>query len=220
MASWSKRRKRRWFPIIFVIVVTLLILVLRLVEEIGPEKGPDDRFVVMRVLDGDTMELQGGDRLRMLAIDTPEKGEPLYDEATEFLARKALGQVAEIEYANKRRDRYGRLLGYLYVDTLFVNKAIIDSGYGCLYLFDDNELSSDQVRTMLDAQRSAIERRVGIWSLPHESEERYVNKEGSFRLHRPSCRSLDQLKPGHYQEFRTREEGLATGLSPCRNCKP
>jgi micrococcal nuclease len=220
MASWSNRRKRRWFSIIFVIVVALLVLVLRLVEEIGPEKGPNDRFIVTRVLDGDTMELQGGDRLRLLAIDTPEKDEPLCDEATEFLARKALGQVAEVEFANQRRDRYGRLLGYLYIDTLFVNKTIIDSGYGYLYLFADNELNSDQVRTLLDAQRSAIERRVGLWSLPHEPEERYINKEGSFRLHRPSCRSLGELKPGHYREFRTREEGLATGLSPCRNCKP
>ena len=220
MASRSDRTRRRWFSIIFVIVVALLVLVLRLVEEIGPEKGPDDRFVVARVLDGDTMELQGGDRLRLLAIDTPEKDEPLHAEATDFLARKALGLVAEIEYANQRRDKYGRLLGYLFVDTLFVNKAIIDSGYGCLYLFDDNDLKSDQVRTLLDAQRSAIERRVGLWSLPHEPEERYINTEGSFRLHRPSCRSLGELKPGHYQEFRTREEALATGLSPCRNCKP
>jgi micrococcal nuclease len=220
MASWSKRTRRRWFSILFVIVVALLVLVLRLVEEIGPEKGPDDRFVVTRVLDGDTMELQGGDRLRLLAIDTPEKGEPLHDEATEFLARKALGQVADIKYANQRRDKYGRQLGYLYVDTLFVNKAIIDSGYGCLYLFDDNDLKSDQVKMLLDAQCSAIERRVGLWLLPHEPEERYINIEGSFRLHRPSCSSLGELKPGHYQEFRTREEAMVTGLSPCRNCKP
>ena len=220
MANWSDRKRRRWFSIIFVVAVALLVLVLCLVEEIGPEKGPDDRFVVTRVLDGDTMELQGGDRLRLLAIDTPEKDEPLCDEATEFLARKALGQVADIDYANQRRDKYGRLLGYLYIDTLFVNKAIIDSGYACLYLFDDNDLGSDQVRTLLDAQRSAMERRVGIWSLTHEPEERYINTESSFRLHRPSCRSLGELKPGHYQEFRTREEAMATGLSPCRNCKP
>ena len=219
MANRSNRRKR-WVTITFVIVVALLILVLRLVEEIGPEKEPGDRFLVTQVLDGDTMELQGGDQLRLLAIDTPEKDEPLHDEATAFLARKSLDKMADIEYANQRRDKYGRLLGYLFVDTLFVNKAIIDSGYGCLYLFDDNDLGSDQVRTLLDAQRSAIGRRVGLWSLPHEPEERYVNTEGSFRLHRPSCRSLGELKPGHYQEFRTREEGLATGLSPCRNCKP
>jgi micrococcal nuclease len=220
MASRSDRRRKRWRTITFVLVVALLILVLRLVEEIGPEKGPDDRFVVTRVLDGDTMELQGGDRLRLLAIDTPEKDEPLYDEATAFLERRALGRTAKIEYANQRRDRYGRLLGYLSIDTLFVNKAIIDSGYGYLYLFDDNDINSDQVRTLLASQRSAIERRVGLWSLPHEPEERYINTEGSFRLHRPSCRSLGELKQGHYQEFRTREEGLATGLSPCRNCKP
>ena len=220
MARLSDRPRRRWLAITFVIVVALVVLLLRLVEEIGPERSPDDRFVVKRVLDGDTMELQGGDRLRLLAIDTPEKDEPFHHQATDFLTRMTVGRVAEIEYANQRRDKYGRLLGYLHIDTLFVNKAIIDSGYGNVYLFDDNDLSSKQVRTLIDAQRSAIERRVGLWSLPHEPEQRYINTESSFRFHRPSCRSLGELKPGHYQEFRAREEALATGLSPCRNCKP
>lgn len=219
MARSYSRSRRRWFSVIFVIVVVLLILVFRLVEEIGPEKGPDDRFVVVRVLDGDTMELRGGDRLRLLGIDT-ERGEPLHDEAKGLLGRLSMGQTANIEYAKQRRDRYGRLLGYLYIDTLFVNRTMIDSGYAYVYLFEDNELASEQVRTLLVAQRSAIDRRVGLWSLPHEPEARYINTEGSFRLHRPGCRSLGELKPGHYQEFPTREEGLATGLSPCRNCKP
>ncbi|MEW5795311.1 MAG: thermonuclease family protein [Candidatus Zixiibacteriota bacterium] len=220
MGKRSKRARRRLVSIAFVIVVAVLILVFRLVEQIGPEKGPEDRFVVVRVLDGDTMELQGGDRLRLLAIDTPEKSEPFHDQAAGLLSRLALRRTASVEYANQRRDKYGRLLGYMYIDTLFVNRTIIDSGYGYVYLFDDNELNSEYVRTLLAAQRSAIERRVGLWSLQHEPEPRYINTQGSFRLHRPGCRSLGELKPGRYQEFPTREEGLATGLSPCRNCKP
>jgi micrococcal nuclease len=220
MAAWSRRTRRLLLTIAFVVVVAVLILVLRLVEDIGPEKGPEDRFVVVRVIDGDTMELRGGDRVRLLAIDTPEKGEPLYDEATRLLRRLTLDQAATLEYANQRRDRYGRLLGYVYVDTLFVNKTIIDSGYAYVYLFDDNELTSEPVRKLLNAQRSAMDRRVGLWSLRFTPETRYINTEGSFRLHRPGCRSLGALKPGGYQEFTTREEGLVLGLSPCRNCKP
>ena len=220
MVVWSRRTRRRLLAITFVVVVAILILVFRLVEDIGPERGPDDRFVVVRVLDGDTMELRGGDKVRLLGIDTPEKGEPLHDEATRLLQRLALDRPATLEYSNQRRDRYGRLLGYVFVDTLFVNRMIVDSGYAYVYLFDDNELRSEPVRKLLEAQRSAIARHAGLWSLPYVPEDRYINPEGSFRLHRPGCRSLGELKPGRYQEFRTREEGLALGLSPCRNCKP
>ena len=220
MAAWSRRTQRRVFTVAFILVVALVILVFRLVEDIGPERGPEDRFVVVRVLDGDTMELKGGDKVRLLAIDTPEKGEPLHDEATRLLRRLTLDQATMLEFAQQRRDRYGRLLGYVYVDTLFVNKTIIDSGYAYVYLFDDNELTRQEVKRLLDAQRSAIDRRVGLWALPHTPETRYINTQGSFRLHRPGCRSLGALKPGKYQEFKTREEGLELGLSPCRNCKP
>ena len=220
MAISYKRSRPWWVSALVVVVVALLILVLRLVEEIGPEGRPGDRFTVIRVIDGDTMELRGGDRLRLLAVDTPEESEPFYTDATRLTAKLALGQVGQIEYAHRRRDKYGRLLGYLFVDTLFVNKAIIDSGYGYVYLFRDNDLHSDQIRLMLEAQRSAISRQVGLWSLPYEPEERYINKVGSFRLHRPNCRSLGELVVGRYQVFTTREEGLVTGLSPCRNCKP
>ncbi len=220
MAAWSKRARRRVLAISLVIVIALLILVFRLVEDIGPEKGPDDRFVVVRVLDGDTMEFRGGDKVRLLGIDTPEKGEPLHDEARALLSRLALNQTTSLEYSRQRRDRYGRLLGYVFVDSVFVNKTIVDSGYAYVYLFEDNELSSEPVRKLLDAQRSAIERHAGLWSLPRTPEDRYINSQGSFRLHRPGCRSLGDLKPGKYQEFATREQGLSQGLSPCRNCKP
>lgn len=220
MAKSRSRSRRRWVSVIFVTVVVVMVLILRLVEEIGPEGRPGDRFVVVRIIDGDTMELQGGDRLRLLALDTPEEGELFYAEASQLTTRLSLGRMAQIEFANRRRDKYGRLLGYLYIDSLFVNKIVIDSGYGYVYLFRDNELHSEPVRRMLEAQRSAIARKVGIWSIPHEPEPRYINLVSSFRLHRPNCRSLKNPISGKYREFATREEGLVTGLSPCRNCKP
>jgi len=99
MAISYKRSKSWWVSALVVVVVALLILVLRLVEEIGPEGRPGDRFTVTRVIDGDTMELRGGDRLRLLAIDTPEESEPFYTDATRLAAKLALGQVGRIEYA-------------------------------------------------------------------------------------------------------------------------
>lgn len=215
----SKRSKKLIrYSLLFLFVIFLITI--RFVEEIGIDKKPNDRFIISKVIDGDTVELRGGDKLRLLSIDTPEKGDLFYDEAKQFLSKLSLGRTAQIEYSNTRRDRYGRLLGYLYVDSIFVNKMILDNGLGYLYLFKDNDINRDETELLLAAQRHAIDNKVGIWSIKKDSEEYYINTQESFRLHRPGCRSIQNLKEGHYQMFESREEAFKQGLSPCRNCQP
>ncbi len=216
----TTKKRRLALSATLIVVVAFLIVVVRLVEDIGPERRPGDRFIVAKVLDGDTVELAGGDRLRLLAIDTPEEGERYHDEAAGLLERLALGRTATIEYASKRRDRYGRLLGYLYIDSAFINRTLIDSGLAYVYLFKDNKLDSPRIAALLEAQRGAIDRSVGLWSIEREPEDYYLSPPGSFRLHRPGCRSVRNCDRHPCREFSTREEGLVTGLSPCRNCKP
>jgi len=213
----GRRSAIRW---IIIAVLVILILTVRLVEEIGPERSPSDRFVVSKVIDGDTVELLGGDRLRLLSIDTPERDDPLYDEARELLTGLVLGKTADIRFANRRRDRYGRLLGYLYVDSLFVNQIILENGLGYLYLFKDTDLNREETSQLLAAQRRAIDRKVGLWALPREAEEYYLALPNSFRMHRPGCASLKASDKSRCRRFSTRDEGMYEGLSPCRNCCP
>ncbi len=220
MARASSRKKKRVIRWTLVLILALTILTIRLVEDIGLDQKPSDRFLVAAVVDGDTVELTGGDRLRLLSIDTPEEGEPYYQEAKDALSQLALGKLARIEFAGLRRDRYGRLLGYLYVDSLFVNEAIVDNGLGNLYLFRDNDAARPETQLLLAAQRRAMDARRGIWSIERQPEKYYIAKDNSFRIHRPGCRSVAELKEGRYRKFETREEGLREGLSPCRNCKP
>ncbi|UCD63049.1 MAG: thermonuclease family protein [Candidatus Zixiibacteriota bacterium] len=220
MARPRKSRRKPVYRWAFVALLVVLILTVRLVEEIGFERKPSDRFTVKAVIDGDTVELLGGDRLRLLSIDTPEDGEPYYDEACRFLADIALGKTARIEYARVRRDRYGRLLGYLYIDSVFVNLAILENGLGNLYLFEDSDVGRSETGQLLAAQRDALRSGRGIWSVARAPEDHYVATSGSFRFHRPGCRSVVRLKPGSYRTVPTRQEALYEGLSPCRNCKP
>ena len=216
------RNRRSWFAsAAFILIIVILLLTLRLVEDIGQEREPGERFVVIRVIDGDTVELKGGDRLRLLGIDTPEKGERLYDEATELLGRLAMGKMARIEYGANRRDRYGRLLGFLYIDdTLFANRNILDSGLGNLFLFGDQDLEREQFKELLSAQKLAILDKRGIWAIERQPEEYYVLGKNSYRFHRPGCKSVSELSDNRRRVFETRKEALFEGLSPCRNCHP
>jgi micrococcal nuclease len=214
----SKRRRGVVVPAL--ILVALLIVGYRLVEQTGHERRAEERFAVSRVLDGDTAELTGGDRLRLLGIDTPESGEPFHDEAKAYLAGLSLNHSCRVEHGGSRRDKYGRMLGFLYVDTLFVNRAIVAAGYAYVYLFNDADLKRPEFRELLEAQKSAMAARKGLWSVAREKEEFYVNPVGSFRLHRPHCPGIQPLREGRHHRYATREEGLSEGLSPCRTCKP
>ena len=215
--GWKMKTSTKWA---ITLLLVALIVAFRLVEQIGFDRKPSDRFIVKKIKDGDSVELLGGDRLRLLSVDAPEEGQLFFEEACQFLAGLTLGKTARIEFAGRRRDKYGRLLGYLYIDSIFVNKAILENGLGYLYLFKDTELDRPETEELFEAQRAAMQKGVGLWSVERAQEDYYIAAPGSFRFHRPGCRSVKGLQPGRYRTFNTREEALFEGLSPCRRCKP
>ena len=120
-----------------------------------------------RVIDGDTIELSGGDKLRLLSVDTPEKTEQYYSEAKAFLERVALHEKARIEYASTRRDKYGRLLGYLYIDTLFgfiKSKQIskCDEEGTCLQVTNLKEFEKIKIKNPTEILISKINNKIEI----------------------------------------------------------
>ena len=95
---------------------------------------------VARVIDGDTLLLSNGERVRLIGVDTPELHHPLKPvqyfarEASEFTREMTEGKQVRLEYDWQNRDRYGRLLAYVYLqDGTFLNAEIIRQGYGFAY---------------------------------------------------------------------------------------
>ena len=83
-----------------------------MVTDIGQDVKPSDRWIIVEVVDGDTVILSSGERLRLANIDAPEQEQPYYEEAKQFLTELALGKTARLEFPSRRRDKYGRLLAY------------------------------------------------------------------------------------------------------------
>lgn len=208
--------KKRYLIPIFI----LLILLIRLVSEIGPDKIPGERFKVVGIVDGDTVDLLGGDRLRLVGIDCPEKGEQFYDSAKMFIQNMTLGKIVQVDFSKRRRDGYGRMLGYTYVDSVFVNAELVRSGLAYVYLYEDNLADSARIEELLEAQNKAIDSGRGLWTISRHKEPYYLARKGSYRFHRPECASVKNLQPGEYIKFDSRLDACRQGYSPCRNCKP
>lgn len=209
-------RLRHYIAAVLLVPVILLI---RFYVQTG-EHHPGF-YTVVRVIDGDTVELSGGDRLRLLGIDAPEHGEPYYDSAKIYLTQAVMGKQVRVEFGSRRRDGYGRLLGYIYMDTVLVNAEMLRHGYAWMYLFPDNMNDGQMLRSLYAAQRAALADTSGVWRLPvFMPEAYYVGNARSMRFHRPECSSVQGMSEANKVIFNTREEAAFEGYSPCRNCRP
>ena len=70
---------------------------------------------VLRVIDGDTIVLVGGERVRFIGIDAPERGQPGANEATQFVRERVEGLTVWLEADGAERDRFGRLRRYVWL---------------------------------------------------------------------------------------------------------
>ena len=99
-------------------------------ETFDNEIDNDDKtYNVTRVIDGDTIEISTGERVRLICIDTPETYEEGYEKAKDYLEDLILGEEVFLVKDVSETDRYDRLLRYVYTeDNEFVNELIVKKG--------------------------------------------------------------------------------------------
>jgi micrococcal nuclease len=100
----------------------------------GCTQGKDvsEEVLVEKVIDGDTVRITGGHRLRYIGLNAPEvgtRGEPFGVEATRFNRDLVEGKQVRLERDVSDKDRFGRLLRYVYVDDILVNAELVREGY-------------------------------------------------------------------------------------------
>ena len=122
-------------------------------------------YKIVYVVDGDTVEIAGGERIRLIGIDSPERGQPYYSEARNKLTELVLNKEVRLEKDFTDRDRYGRLLRYIYVGNLFINLEMVRLGYANSYTYPPDVKYQNQI---LSAQQEARNAQVGLWALQPE----------------------------------------------------
>ena len=128
--------------------------------------GGATRPVVAWVVDGDTLTLTSGERIRLLQVDSPEVEQ---GECYAAAARGALLRLAPVgsritlqtDPALDRVDRYGRLLRYVRRGGVHVNLVLVRRGAAAPYFYRGEE--GRYAGRLLGAARVARERRVGLW---------------------------------------------------------
>ena len=117
--------------------------------------------LVTRVIDGDTMEIEGGYHVRYIGIDAPEKGEPFYGEATQANRNLVEGKKVYLEKDVEDKDDNGRLLRYVWIDNTMVNAELVRLGYAYSYSYPPNTKYQQYI---LQTETEAREQKLGLWS--------------------------------------------------------
>lgn len=123
---------------------------------------------VAYVIDGDTIELTDGRRVRYIGIDAPEiihedkSTECFGIEAKEENSTLVQGKKVRLESDFSETDNYGRLLRYVYVSDTLVNKGLVQGGFARAWNVPPDEKYKD---ALFISQQEAKEARRGLWQL-------------------------------------------------------
>ena len=127
---------------------------------------------VVRVVDGDTFVISSGEKVRLIGVNTPEVGELYYDEATAFLSDMVLGEEVLLEGDTSNRDKYGRLLRYVWIDDVFVNEQLVWEGFAEEKAYEPDTRYQPLFES---AEEYAKANNLGVWGIELQVTGEVVN---------------------------------------------
>jgi micrococcal nuclease len=142
-----------------------LAALVALVAGCGGSPCGETEAKVTRVIDGDTIELESGVKIRYLLVDTPEVSggvECFGENAKQFNSDRVLNKTVQISYDEQCTDNFGRSLAYVTVDGEEINSLLVRNGYACvLFIAPNGESRREEFEALeLDAKNA----RRGLWS--------------------------------------------------------
>lgn len=123
--------------------------------------------LVTKVIDGDTIEIESGQKVRYIGIDTPETVDPrkalqcFGKEASEQNKKLVLGKVVKLVRDVSETDKYGRLLRYVYLGNNFINQTLVAEGFARATSYPPDIKFQD---LFANAEKKARENNLGLWA--------------------------------------------------------
>lgn len=191
-----------WVALFFTAGIAAGLGIFRLLPSVNPPSSrinvsptvipsTPEALTVSRVIDGDTIELTSGRRVRYIGVDTPESVDPrkgvecFAKEAAEKNRELVLGKIVALEKDVSETDRYGRLLRYVYLTTgegqrVMINETLVREGYAFARSFPPDIKYQSQ---LLKAEETARQENKGLWaSCPVPSSLQKTTEKGNITI--------------------------------------
>ena len=173
-----------------------------------------------QVVDGDTIYVEGVGKVRLVGVNTPERG-VTGSEASKYLVSKlCLNREVSLDIDNsKPTDRYGRTLAVVIVDGKNLNEILLKEGLAeVMYMppseFNPHDWAGDNTHVSS-----------GSSSNTHNDDTTstsgtYIGNSNTHKFHLPSCSSCGRIAERNRVTFSSRDEAISQGFVPCKNCNP
>jgi len=148
-----------------VLLTALIVIVLMSISSLTgyyilTNAQKEKTFNVTNVIDGDTVEIGTREKVRLLGINAPEENEHYFKDAKDRLVKLVGGKLVKLESGSEDKDRYGRLLRYIFIDGTFVNLQMVEEGYATVYIINPDEKYYLEFKK---AEKEAKDNKLGLW---------------------------------------------------------
>lgn len=155
-----KKETKIWIAVLISVILIYNTIIFYLIF-LKPDFKIEESFRVIRIIDGDTIKIGTGESVRLICVNAPEFGEVGFSEATLYLEDLILNKRVKLVRDVSDKDKYGRLLRYVYLNDLFVNEDLVEKGFASAYEFEPDTTLCPEI---LEAEKEAKLNGEGIWS--------------------------------------------------------
>jgi len=207
------------------LLIFLLLLSSCIIEVVEVDEAPSEQAYVSRVVDGDTVVLESGEKVRFVGINTPEKWEYYYGEATQGLRDLVENKSVILTRDVSDRDKYNRILRYVYLeDGTFVNARMVEQGFARAYYYPPDTRHYDY---FVELETVAKEKNLGIWNLSglerivqeqYPQGCNYVASKTGEVYYSVECKYANRILEKNRLCFKTADDAVQSGYRLTKKC--
>lgn len=188
--------------------------------------------ICTKVVDGDTIYVEGVGKIRFVGVNTPERGVEGYQTSKDFVKKLCLNKEVSIDIDDKKRnDRYGRTLGVVIVDNKNLNEMLLKENLAEIMYMPPSEFypynwaPTSAVYKNLEKTQTTSYSSSSIMATSSSSSNsydsgNYVASANSNKFHISSCKWAKKISDSNKITFTSRNDAINQGYQPCKVCCP
>lgn len=185
----------------------------------------EESAVCTKVVDGDTIYLDNGEKVRFVGVNTPERGAEGYITSKNFVQKLCLNKEVGLDIDDrKHNDKYGRTLAVVIVGGKNVNEMLLKEGLAEIMYMPPSEFYpynwAGSNTHVADTHSSSSSSSYSDTSSSSSASGSYVGNANSGKFHVSSCGSVGKMSEKNKVFFSSRDEAINQGYMPCKRCNP
>lgn len=183
----------------------------------------EESAVCTQVVDGDTIYLDNGEKVRFVGVNTPERGVEGYITSKNFVQKLCLNKEVGLDIDDsKHNDKYGRTLAVVIVDGKNLNEMLLKEGLAEIMYMPPSEFYpydwANGDTHVADTHSSSSSSSSDTSSSSGSGS--YIGNANSGKFHVASCSSVGKMSEKNKVLFSSRDEAINQGYVPCKRCNP